>query len=209
MIERVMWDIGIAAVRKEYGFLSPLLKNHLRKTAAAIKSFKQELYLAAEVAGAGAACATCFGECCKCGKNHVTVVDILVYLSDGAELFIPCFKQAVCPYIGKYGCLMPPEYRPYNCITFICEAIECGLRSLQKERFDSAERELKSLYEGLEQLFANGFRYGLLRNVERILDGEPAPILRGAALEKSGGQQGGYSDTVVNMSLQEECNWLL
>ncbi len=209
MIEHEIWAMGIAALRKEYGSLSPLLKNRLRKTAAAIKSCKQELNLASEGAGAGAICAKCLGECCNRGKNHVTVVDILVYLSYGTELFAPRFEHAVCPYIGECGCLMPPEYRPYNCVTFICESIECGLKPFLKERFYAAERELKSLYEGLEQLFDNKFRYGLLRNVERVIAGEAESILRGVALEETGRQQGGHPDMVMNMSLQEECNWLL
>ncbi len=127
-------------------------------------------------------CGDCRGECCNGGKNHVTVVELLVYLSDMMELFEPRFEHGICPYLADNGCFMAPEYRPYNCITFVCERIDGRLSLVQKERLFAAERELRSLYDGMERLFDNSFRYGLFSNCERSFGAEPAPILRGVAL---------------------------
>jgi len=167
MTDREKWDWGVAAVRKEYAGLSPLLKTRLSNCAAEIKSCKHSLHLIAGEVRAAEICAHCFGECCKSGKNHVKVVDLLVYLSDDREFFTPCFERVICPYLGDSGCLMGPEYRPYNCITFICERVDELLGPPERERFHAAERELRSLYDEMEQLFDNCFRYGLLSVCER------------------------------------------
>jgi hypothetical protein len=167
MTEREKWDRGVAAVRKEYAGLSPLRKARVSNCAAAIKSCKERLQLIAEEVGAAGICARCFGECCKSGKNHVRVADLFVYLSDEKELFTPCFERAICPYMDENGCLMGAEYRPYNCITFICERVDDLLGPSERERFCAAERELRSLYDELEQLFDDCFRYPLLSVSER------------------------------------------
>jgi hypothetical protein len=58
------------------------------------------------------------------------------------------------------------------------------LGTLEREHFYAVERDLRDLYDDLEQLFDNSFRYGLLSNYERSLACNGAPILRGAALGK-------------------------
>ena len=185
MTEREKWDQGVAAVRKEYAVLSPSLKAHLKECAASVKSCKQTLYLVGERVRAAGICAQCRGECCESGKNHVTTVELLVYLGEGKKIFTPAFEQGICPYLGEKGCIMEPEYRPFNCITFICERIEGLLGPLERERLYAVERELRDLYDDFELLFENSFRYGLLRDYERSLACNGAPILRGAALWKA------------------------
>jgi hypothetical protein len=69
--------------------------------------------------------------------------------------------------MGGKGCLMEPEYRPYNCITFICERVEGLLGPMEKERAYAIERDLRMLYGDLEQLFDNRFRYDVLSIFER------------------------------------------
>ena len=185
MTEREKWDQGVAAVRKEYAVLSPSLKVRLNKYAAEVKSCKQALDLIGEGVRAEGLCAQCRGECCKGGKNHLTTIDLLVYLGEGKKIFTPAFEGGICPYMGEKGCLMEPEYRPFNCITFICERIEGELGPLELKRFNSVERQLRELYDDFEKLFDNSFRYGLLRDYERSQACNGAPILGGAALGKA------------------------
>jgi hypothetical protein len=167
MTEREKWERGVAAVREEYAALSPLLKARLKKCAAAIKSCKQALQLIGEGVRADEICGECRGECCARGKNHVTAIDLLVYLNDDREIFTPRFEQEICPYLGENGCLMEPEYRPYNCITFICEQVEGLLGPLEKERSYAVERDLRDLYRDMEQLLDSRFRHGVLGIFER------------------------------------------
>jgi hypothetical protein len=167
MTEGEKWERGVAAVREEYALLSPLLKSRLKKCAAAIKSCKEVLQLIGEGVHAADICGKCRGECCALGKNHVTAIDLLIYLNDDREIFTPCFAQEICPYVGENGCLMEPEYRPYNCITFICEQVEGLLGPLEKERSYAVERDLRDLYRDMEQLLDSRFRHGVLGIFER------------------------------------------
>jgi hypothetical protein len=162
MTEREKWNLGVAAVREKYATLSPPIHARLNKCVAAIKSRKKALNEIGAGVSADEICAQCRGECCKSGKNHVTAVDLLVYLNDGREIFTPCFEQDICPYLGENSCFMGPEYRPYNCVTFICERIEELLDPPEKERFYAVERELRALYRDMEHFFDNNLRNGVL-----------------------------------------------
>lgn len=167
MIEREKWDSGVASLIREYEGFSPGQKSLVEDLAAAIKSCKGRLHLIVEGVGAGEICARCSGECCKGGKNHVRGVDLIVYMNDGRDLFSPRFELEICPYMGDSGCLMGPEYRPYNCISFICEKVEELLSPMEKERYYALEAELRSLYCAMEQLLDNSFRFSLMSVFER------------------------------------------
>jgi hypothetical protein len=162
MTEKERWDLGVCAVRKEYAGLSPADRSHVKVCVGQIRSLKNELQLIAEGADAGAVCALCSGECCRGGKGHVRAVDLIAYLSDGREIFTPCFEKAICPYLGDGGCLMEPGYRPFNCITFICERVEDLLGAPEKERYYELERRLRILCGKLEERFDYRFRSSIL-----------------------------------------------
>jgi hypothetical protein len=162
MTEREKWELGVAAVREEFAARSPSLGVLIKNCAADIKSCKKSLHQIVSVVAASEICARCGGECCKSGKNHVRAVDIVVYLNDGREIFTPSFEREICPYLDDDGCLMGPEYRPFNCVTFICEQVEGLLDAGEKERFYAVERRLRVLYGEMEQILDNRFRYGIL-----------------------------------------------
>jgi hypothetical protein len=162
MTETEKWELGVAAVREVFAAQPPSLGVLINNCAAAIKSCKESLHLIGSGVGAGEICARCGGECCRSGKNHVRAVDIVVYLNDGREIFTPSFEREICPYLDDDGCVMGPEYRPFNCVTFICEQVEGLLDSGEKERYYAVERRLRMLYGEMEQLFDNRFRHGIL-----------------------------------------------
>jgi hypothetical protein len=184
MTDREKWVRGVAAVRNEYAALPYALRVQLAECIALIKLRKKTLQALVDEVRAGEICAACGGECCARGKNHFTVVDLLAYLADDRQLFTPRFGREICPYLGEFCCLMPPEYRPYNCITFVCERVEGLLAPREQALFYAVERELRELYERLERLLDNRFRAGLLMNCERDLVQGRTAILRGAALAK-------------------------
>jgi hypothetical protein len=167
MKERERWEWGVAALRREYEGLSPLTRERAERLAAAIKTCKEKIHLMLEGPSAAAVCARCGGECCKKGKNHFSAIDLIVFLHEGRELFEPYFEREICPYLGDGGCLMGPGYRPYNCITFICEAVEDLLEEKEKRVFYSSGEELRALYREMEGLFDVSLRFSLLSVFER------------------------------------------
>jgi hypothetical protein len=167
MSEKEKWDLGVVEVQREYTSLSPELKAEVRRCAVAIKSCKKKIHTIAEEAGSADICALCNGECCKSGNHHFRGIELIVYLNDGRELFDPCFEGEICSCLGECGCLMEPEYRPYNCITFICERVEDKLTQPEKERYYALALDLRALYSELEQLLGNRFNSSLLSACER------------------------------------------
>ncbi len=180
MTDREMWDLAVDALVTEHAALPHSRKGVVAGLVEAVKGVKEALHGIAEGVSVAEICAACGGECCLSGRFHVTVVDILVYLAEGRELFTPGFGQGRCPYLGARGCLMAPPYRPFNCVTFNCERVESLLEPPAKERSVSLERELRALYGRFEGEFGNRFMGGLLQNYERdVLQGRGAILRQG------------------------------
>ena len=167
MTDRETWNLAVAVVAGEYERLSAPQRAAVAEAAEAVKTCKKALHRIVEAVAAADICASCRGACCRTGKYHFTVVDLLVYLSDGRELFTPRFDQGACPYLGERGCLMEPAQRPYNCVTFNCEGVEQLLGPREKERLIRLELELRAHYTRFEELLGNRFMGGLLMNWER------------------------------------------
>jgi hypothetical protein len=165
--DQELWDSAIAAVKKEFAALPELFIANIRTSTETIKKYKKAIFVLTEMVGGGKICENCRGECCKKGKYHFTVIDLLVFLAEGKALFAPHFGRERCPYSGDAGCLMEPEYRPFNCITFHCERLEELLQAPDIEAFYELEKKLRSQYSGLERMFDNRLAYGLLSNYEQ------------------------------------------
>jgi hypothetical protein len=176
--DRASWNLAVAAVTAEFAALSRAQQALLAEMSESVKVCKRELHTVLEKVSAAGVCAACGGECCRTGKYHFTVVELLVYLVERKELFTPRLDQEFCPYLGERGCLMAPAYRPFNCVIFNCEQLETQLTPAQKDRLVRLERELRAVYAGFERVFGNRFMGGLLMNCERDIIREHAPILR-------------------------------
>lgn len=161
------WGIAINAARKEYALLPAAFQEKMGILLANIKRLKTALHELNKSVEGEAVCAICLGGCCGTGKYHFTVTDLLVYISDGKELFVPDFTGKHCPYLGEAGCFMEPGYRPFNCITFNCEQIEQLHGHSDIREFYDIERKLRIQYNAVEEIFGNKFEYGLLSNYER------------------------------------------
>lgn len=179
MNDRDRWDRGIAAVSADFASLPPEVRERVGEVAGAIRQVRRELQRLTGEMDSAAICASCGGECCRRGKYHVTVADILVFLAEEEPLFTPRFDRDACPYLDDHGCMMEPSFRPFPCITFNCERIEGLWEPERVEAFYRGERHLRALYGELESLFApcpdearrmTVLGYG--NNIERCIDGD-------------------------------------
>jgi hypothetical protein len=57
---------------------------------------------------------------------------------------------------------MEPEFRPYCCITFICDQVEERLAPHEREALLGLENELRSLYTEMDRSLGKEFRTSLL-----------------------------------------------
>jgi hypothetical protein len=170
MSDREKWDRGVELLSEKYKRMSPAARERISGIAIAIRSCKSMLHQIVEGAGAAVFCAECAGECCRSGKNHVRGADVIVYLDSGRPLFHPNFDAPVCPYLDSCGCLMEPEFRPYCCITFICDQVEERLASHEREALLGLENRLRSLYAEMDSSLGEEFKTSLLSIGERTAE---------------------------------------
>ncbi len=169
MTDQQLWTAAVASIKKEFDLLPPQLKLRIGELTAEIRNLKAGYQELAATADAEAECAACLGGCCGHGKHHFTVVDLLGYLTAGADLFVPLFNSHLCPYHNGSGCMMAPDLRPFNCIIFLCEDLESALGFEALEQLARIEKELRRLYYCIEALLGNRFENGLLITFERSL----------------------------------------
>lgn len=150
-----LWRLGVKAVVNEFRILTSDQLTGLKAGAEELIALKAAMQAVVEKVNCAAICATCGGECCVRGKYHFSAIDLVVYLLTGKELFEPRFANGSCSYLAEDGCLMPPQYRPFNCVTFVCEQIEVHLPASDKEFFYAAESKLRLIYKKLQGMFTD------------------------------------------------------
>lgn len=175
-----MWERAVVVARVEYEHLSDPLKNQVLAIGESIRQMKLEIYALAGGSSIIETCAACGGLCCEKGKYHFSVIDLLMYLSTGKELFNPSFRETPCPFLGETGCLMDPAYRPFTCITFHCDRLEDLFTPAALERIHHLEWGLREHCRKLETLFGVRLMQGLLLSCARFLHGESAAIFGSA-----------------------------
>jgi len=177
MTDQEKWSSAVAAVSAEFDALPSKARNWLSPMLRAVRELKQNIHRYAEVLDGSAICAECGGQCCATGKHHFTVVDLLVFLAGEKPVVAPRFSSGWCPFLGDDGCIIEPEFRPYNCVTFNCDRIDCLLQPFEREAFMDTERKLRSAYRAIEEFFDNTFMQGLIITCERDLLRDRKPVL--------------------------------
>lgn len=168
MDDQKKWQKAVAGAYQRYDRLPADTGIALDGLIAGIIQLKQELFELAQVAGGGDICRTCGGQCCRYGKYHVTVLDLLAYRSAGVEPLMPDFATPpCCPYGGPDGCRMEPRFRSMTCLIFNCDLLEERMVDDVRQRFAAAEGSLRAAVARAEQLL--GYRAGraLLLSLEQ------------------------------------------
>ena len=147
------WQEAVGKVTAAFERLPDAVRLELAGDARVMVAHKQAMQQLVAQVDAAAHCAGCGGACCVKGKYHFSAVDLLVYLATGQPLFTPRFDNGLCPFLGEPECLMPPGYRPFNCITFNCDVIEDQLPRDEVARFYRMEQELAARYADIRALF--------------------------------------------------------
>lgn len=168
MTEIEIWHHGCAAIAREFNSLTPLQREEIIVDIAALMALKKSMHSQIDKVSGGDRCAVCRGECCKAGRYHVTAIDLLAFLVTDVPVFTPLFAKGWCPFLGGSGCLMAPEYRPFNCIIFNCDQIEELLDPAALQLFYCQEQELRRLYGTIRSRCASD----LLRKAVMDIDQE-------------------------------------
>ena len=133
MKDQAAWEQAVTACSGRYFGLLPGTRAELDVLLEEIMQFKQDLVELVTSSGSSEICRSCGGECCRLGRYHVRVLDILAYRKTGVEPLIPHFTASpACPYSDAAGCLMSACYRPLTCVIFNCQLIEDRLSATER-----------------------------------------------------------------------------
>ncbi len=157
-----VWAEHVAEIAEAIRSLPVTVRNDLAPLLREARRLKTELQQVPDGVSAGDICARCGGECCRTGRYHVTVTDILAYLDDGLDPPVPPFTTGFCPYLSVAGCIFPPAYRPFNCITFNCDRIEGLLAPSVQAAFCGGVDALRAVSRSIASLLAGRMRLGIL-----------------------------------------------
>lgn len=167
---QIDWPVLMQRVRAEVARLEPVEKEWLRARLAAIDALQKSLDVLFCAAGGLESCTDCDGACCRCGRHHFTLTNLLAFLLREEVPPAPDFDKT-CPFLGKAGCVLPVAQRPYNCITFFCDRLEGRLSSEDQETLRGLDHQLRHEYQQVADRYPAASLRGLWIALERIGSG--------------------------------------
>ncbi|BCS52284.1 hypothetical protein [Geobacter sp. SVR] len=124
MDDQQTWQRALRAIDDWHRGLSEECRTQLGELIGRIMLLKEESLRLGLAAGSAEICRTCGGSCCRYGKYHVTILDLLAFRLNSIDPIANFDNFPFCPYGGDEGCLMPPRFRPLTCVIFNCDPIE-------------------------------------------------------------------------------------
>lgn len=149
------WHRGVERVAAAFGKLPPASRQAIGKIAAAMVADKERMHSLLSGPQGESTCGDCGGACCRSGKYHVSVADVLVYHALERSLFLPDFHSGGCPFLAPDGCVMPPGFRPFSCITFACDALEDEVGEQRADEARQCESALRAHYRAIGGIIAS------------------------------------------------------
>lgn len=162
-----LWRRTLERVRAELSQLCAAERRWLDEHLEQIQRLQRRIHGFFERADGVRLCRSCNGACCEKGRHHLTLVNLLGFLLAGEDPPAPDFAST-CPFLSNVGCRLDVERRPFNCVTFNCEAVEAALDAASRADFYAMERQLRRLYTAFDQRYAGSSLRGLLIRAERL-----------------------------------------
>jgi len=162
-----LWAATLTRARCELRELSAGERGWLAAQVARIGELQAGLDRLFREIGGPELCTACLGGCCSRARHHVTLTNLLGYLLNGEEPPRPDFALA-CPMLGAQGCRLPVAQRPFNCIIFLCDAVDRHLTPGQRERFAAIEADLRRSYQAVAERCPGASLRGLLLGAARV-----------------------------------------
>lgn len=174
LCEDRLWEGTLVRCVAELERLPPQDRDWLKQRLLAISHCQLELDRLFREANGPELCASCRERCCDCGRHHFTLTNLLGFLLRGVTPPRPDYSLS-CPFAGKNGCHLDAADRPFNCVSFLCDAIDAKLDQASRRYFYQIEKQLRSEYESVAGRYPAASLRGLLISLERAGD---VPLLQ-------------------------------
>jgi hypothetical protein len=182
------WHMILADLSREVALLPEVELSWMRSRLGRIGRLQKRLHRLFLAAGGPELCRLCQGGCCDCGRNHLTLVNLLPFLLIAEPPPVADFNR-ICPFVGAQGCLLVPSRRPFNCVIFLCEEVEAELSTGQLQLFSALEGRLRHLYLEFDRRYAGSSLRGIFIRSQALAGapylaptGEPTATIATGAL---------------------------
>lgn len=163
------WERTLARCLVELSSLPQSEIDWLKDRLSLIARLQGELDRLFRAANGPACCASCPERCCGCGRHHFTLTNLLGFLLQGTTPPGPDYNRA-CPFGGAAGCDLKVAFRPYNCVSFVCDQVESGMGDAERNDFYRIEKQLRGAYQAVADRYPAASLQGLLIALERTGD---------------------------------------
>ncbi len=166
-VDTALWRQTLSRLRRELAELPTAQRDWLAQQITLIGQLQEQLDRVFVAVDGPQICRDCLGGCCSRAKHHLTLGNVLAYLLAGEEPPTPDFTRP-CPLLGPAGCQLPVTRRPFNCIIFLCDAVDQALSIEQRQAFARIESELRQVYHAIAERCPGASLRGLLIAAERV-----------------------------------------
>lgn len=160
------WNEVLNQLRRELHSLAQEDLLWLQQRSALIQAVQEQIHTLFLAANGKALCHACSGSCCEHGHNHITLINVVAALLQ-RNLPKPDFTTT-CPFLTATGCSLTIAVRPFNCVTFICAAIEDNLPLAHVTEFYRLEKLLRTHYIAVDQRYFGSSLRGLFIGTSRL-----------------------------------------
>lgn len=144
MDDQQLWQHGLRSANRLLINNIPLVRKQLLEELLVTYRWGKESLVAITLAvDSDTSCRDCAGQCCLNGKYRMNILDVLSHCAAGVTV-IPDFSQKpLCPYGTVMGCTMEPEFRPADCVFFICDILDNRLSDSARTELTSGENAIR------------------------------------------------------------------
>lgn len=152
MDDRQTWDQGLRLINKMLAVLPSVKRQQLSEMLASYRQEKENLAAVIMSIDSEAVCRECRGKCCLNGKYRINVLDLISHCDAGTTVPPNFDQKPFCPYGTLQGCLMEPGCRPFDCVIFICDELDCRLSDFARSALDIREKKLRDCLQDASRL---------------------------------------------------------
>lgn len=152
MDDRQTWDQGLRLINKMLAGLPTVKRQQLSEVLASYRQVKEELAAVVLSIDSEAVCRECRGQCCLNGKYRINVLDLISHCDAGISVSPDFAQKPFCPYGTVQGCLMEAGCRPFDCVIFICDELDCRLPDSARSTLKISEKKLRDCLDDASRL---------------------------------------------------------
>jgi hypothetical protein len=150
--DQQLLEQGLSQVFRLFAACAPAKQRQIAELLLQYRREKESMASFASAADSASICRECAGQCCMNGKFRLNVCDALALNVEQVLVRSDFNQKPVCPYGTDQGCCLSPEFRPMDCVLFICDEIEQRLTETTRFELIAGEERIRECLQEVSRL---------------------------------------------------------